>query len=135
MPKAASPVRLDAELMKSAALTGQMMHRSAAQQVEYWADLGQRLADIINPKDLLSISAGLMKLKLEPVLDPIVDPDDVFAELEHDRASGKLRDAIFNGSPRYQASINQPGMLECVTPEGEVIVGQFENGQFVPLSV
>ena len=36
MAKAISPIRLQNELMESAKVVGALMHRSAAEQIEYW---------------------------------------------------------------------------------------------------
>ena len=49
MPKAASPVRLQEELMESARISGSIQHRSAAKQIEYWADLGRKVSKAIDP--------------------------------------------------------------------------------------
>jgi ParD-like antitoxin of type II ParDE toxin-antitoxin system len=40
MAKAASPIRLQTELMQQAEPTAKRFHRSSAEQIEYWADLG-----------------------------------------------------------------------------------------------
>src|SRR5436190_22301214 len=43
MTKAASPVRLDPELIRSAEMVAPMMSRSVAQQVTHWARIGREL--------------------------------------------------------------------------------------------
>ncbi len=67
MAKASSPIRLQADLMHAATVTGKRQHRSAAEQIEYWADLGRRLATVVNHDDFLSVASGLAKIKIEPV--------------------------------------------------------------------
>ena len=57
MPKAVSPVRLQQELMQRATLTGARHQRSAAEQIEYWAALGQQVAGILDPDKLLDVIA------------------------------------------------------------------------------
>jgi hypothetical protein len=57
MPKSASPVRLQQALMRSAALAGAREHRSAAEQIEYWAALGQQVAGILDPDKLLDVAS------------------------------------------------------------------------------
>ncbi len=59
MPKAASPIRLQAELMRTATIAGQRQHRSTAEQIKYWAAIGRSLAKIIDQDTLLELSAGL----------------------------------------------------------------------------
>jgi hypothetical protein len=59
MAKSASPVRLQDDLMRRAALAGARHHRSAAQQIEYWASLGREVAALLDPDRLLAVQAGL----------------------------------------------------------------------------
>jgi len=39
--------------MESAALVGARHHRSAAEQIEYWAALGRQVARVLDPDSLL----------------------------------------------------------------------------------
>ena len=132
MPKAASPIRLQAELMQAAINAGQLQHRSAAEQIEYWAGIGRSLARIIDQDTLLEIRTGLVRLKVEPVTNVTVAPDKVFSDLEHDRRTGKLAASVTTSPVRYQASTRHPGQLEQLLPDGRVVVGQFHNGVFTP---
>ena len=133
MPKAASPIRLQAELMQSAKMAGHRQHRSTAEQIEYWAGVGRSLSKIIDQDTLLEISAGLVRLKIEPVTPVAVDPEEVFADLERDRKTGELAASVTTSSVRYQVSVSHPGNLEQMLPDGRVIVGQFHDGVFTPL--
>ena len=67
MAKAASPIRLQKELMQAAESTAKRFHRSTAEQVEYWADLGRKISPTLDPDVLLSIKSGLTVIKTEPV--------------------------------------------------------------------
>lgn len=134
MAKAASPVRLQEELMQAARSAGQRWHRSAAEQIEYWASLGRSVADSVDPDKLLAISTGLARLQVEPVEAPPIDPEDVFAALECERDAGTLAQSVTGSVVRYQASTSHPGQLEQVAADGTVIVGQFGNGVFTPLA-
>lgn len=131
MAKAASPIRLESTLMNAATLAGSTLHRSAAEQIEYWANLGRKLSKIVDPEDLLAINAGLATLSLEKSAPVAVNPDAVFASLANDRDSGVLRDAIAANAIRYQASAVIPSMLEQVHPDGSVCLGQFVDGKFI----
>lgn len=133
MPKAASPVRLQRELMESAALIGARHHRSAAEQIEYWAALGRQVARVLDPDSLLDVAAGLTRLRLEPVAAPIVAPEQVFAALDADRVSGTLAQSVSMSAFRYQACISQPGHLEQIGPDGTRRVGTFRDGAFEPI--
>ena len=133
MPKAASPVRLQEELMESARVSGSVQHRSAAEQIEYWADIGRKVSKTIDPDTLLAIEAGLVRIVVEQVQSEAVDTESVFAALDAGRKSGKLASAVAEKSPiRYQASRTKPGLLEQVDSEGNSVVGQFIDGEFVP---
>ena len=132
MPKSASPVRLQQALMQSAALAGARQHRSAAEQIEYWAALGQQVAGVLDPDKLLDVASGLAALKVEPITAAVV-PEQVFAALEQQRRSGQLSQSVSGASLRYQASKAQPGLLEEIKPNGNRRLGRFCNGLFEPV--
>jgi len=134
MAKAASPIRLQKELMQAAEVTAKRYHRSTAEQVEYWADLGRSVSSTLNPDVLLSITSGLATIKTEPVFSVPIDADSVFQSLESDRKSGKLSSTLTTSSIRYQASITYPGYLERIDPDNNMTIGQFENGKFIELT-
>jgi hypothetical protein len=134
MAKAASPVRLEKELMEAAARSGKRLHRSAAEQVEYWADIGRTVDASVSPDSLLEVATGLARLKVIPVIATPVDPVEVFARLERDRSTGRLADSVASGGFRYQASSQFPGKLERIDAEGQVTVGVFANGEFTVVS-
>jgi len=133
MAKAVSPVRLQADLMEAAALTGKRLHRSSAEQIEYWASIGRSVGLLLNPDSLLAVTAGLARLKVEPVIASPVDPDQVFAALERDRKSGVLARSVSQSTVRYQASDSHPGQLEQIDTDGTITIGQFKGGVFTPL--
>jgi len=85
MAKAASPVRLQQELMEKAALAGARQHRSAAEKIEYWAPLGRQVAGVLDPDTLLDVFSGLAALKVVPIAGVAVDPEQGFAVLENER--------------------------------------------------
>ncbi len=132
MAKAHSPLRLEANLVAQAKISGEQLHRSTAEQIEYWADLGRKISRIISPETIMQVHAGVVQVKIEPVISPNVDPDQLFNALEKDRESGELQRDITSSVSRYQASIDYPGYLEKVSMGGEVIVGQFIDGRFCP---
>ena len=133
MAKAASPIRLQDDLMQAASIAGARQHRSAAEQVEYWASLGRQIAAFVDPDALLKVGAGLARLKVEPTVAPPVDPEAVFAAVEADRRSGQLPEKVTTATIRYQASVTHPGYLEQIK-EGDVrSIGTFRNGTFTPI--
>lgn len=130
MAKAQSPVRLEASLMKSAAIAGDVFKRSAVEQVEYWAAIGRVVDPTITANDLLALKAGLIQVKLEKKKGVFVDAPSLLAEIDATRQSGSLQDDIAPNFPKYQASIAYPGYLEQVSDDGRIVVGQFEDGAF-----
>jgi len=131
MAKALSPVRLQDDLMQAAKLTGDRFHRSTAEQIEYWADIGRKVSKVLDPDTLLSISTGLTQVKVEPIYGTPIDPDDVFNSLEVQRQQGTLTKAVTDSTIKYQSSLVHPGYLERIDQKGNVSVGQFKNGEFV----
>lgn len=131
MAKAASPIRLQQDLMQAAESAAKRFHRSTAEQVEYWAAIGQSVSATLDPDVLLSIKAGLTKLSVEPVVSPRLDPDAVFNSLESQRNSGTLMHAVTGSQVRYQSSAAHPGWLERIDEGGEAVVGQFKGGEFI----
>lgn len=134
MAKAASPIRLQDGIMQAAILAGKRNHRSAAEQIEYWAEMGRKVAAFLNPDDLLSVASGLASIKLEPVLSEPVSAEFVFQMLEDERAKGMLSQAVTGSSVKYQVSLKYPGYLEQIGPNGELAIGRFENGEFIAVS-
>lgn len=133
MAKAASPVRLQAALMESARVSGSVLHRSTAEQIEYWADIGRKVCKILDPEVLLAVETGLARLTVEKVESAAVDPDAVFASLAAHRESGALASTVAEQSPiRYQASKSHPALLEQLDAAGNVEAGQFIDGEFIP---
>ncbi|MBL4608610.1 MAG: hypothetical protein JKY01_12390 [Pseudomonadales bacterium] len=134
MAKAASPVRLQDELMKAATTAGRRQHRSAAEQIEYWASLGRSVSKDVDPDSLLAVSTGLSRLQVVPVNAPAVDADDVFSSLERDRETGGLAASVVSPSTiRYQASSAYPDQLEQIDGDGTITIGQFSMGEFIPM--
>lgn len=131
MAKSSSPIRLEASLMDAAAVTGSVMHRSAAEQIEFWAAIGRVVSQRLSPNDLVAFHAGLKDIRLAEIPSVPVDPGEVFAELEIKRSSGVLASTIAGNNIRYQSAMNHPGYLEQVHPDGRLVVGKFLDGQFV----
>ena len=48
MAKSPSPLRLQEELMQSATQAGARHHRSAAEQIDYWAALGRQVCRFVD---------------------------------------------------------------------------------------
>lgn len=132
MAKANSPIRLDQSLMDSATTVAKAAHRSAAEQIEFWADIGRTFTQLIDVHTLISLKAGTARLSIEPVQADALNPDSLLAELDADRQSGALSQRVSACTVRYQASVEHPGLLEQIREDGSRVLGHFENGQFQP---
>jgi len=134
MAKANSPVRLQDNLMQAAKLTGERFHRSSAEQIEYWADIGRKVSTVLDPDILSNIAMGLTRLKVEPIYGVRINPDDVFKALDIQREEGVLTQLVTGSSIKYQSSLKHPGYLEKIDQQGKVEVGRFNEGEFVAVS-
>lgn len=135
MTKAASPVRLDEDLMKAAEIAGYTQKRNAAEQVEYWADIGRKVAGTIDREQLIAVASGFATLKVEETESVNVDADAIFDALDRGRETGALSEAINTNGVRYGSSSIHPGKLEACYPDGRVAIGAFKNGEFVSLDL
>ena len=133
MAKAASPIRLGKELMAAASRCAKRLHRTPAEQVEYWAGIGRAVAASVSPDSLLEVATGLARLKVERVVAVPVAPTGVFAQLECDRNNGRLAQSLPGAGVRFQASKETPGALERIAVDGAITVGTFENGEFIAM--
>jgi len=131
MAKAISPVRLQDDLMQAAKLTGERFHRSSAEQIEYWADIGRKVSTVLDPDVLMSVAMGLSQVKVEPVFGQKINPDTVFKTLEGQRESGVLTQLVTGSAIKYQASSKYLGYLEEIDQKGNVRVGKFSEGDFI----
>ncbi len=118
--------------MQAATATAKRFHRSTAEQIEYWADVGRQTSEVIDPDVLLSLAAGLVRITVEPVKDKTLNPTEIFNALEHDRGEGALSQNITGSAVKYQVCETHPGYLEQIDAAGTVNIGQFSNGVFSP---
>jgi uncharacterized membrane-anchored protein len=133
MAKSASPIRLENSLMKEAKTAASLNHRTTTEQIEYWADIGQRVAKVITPDALIRIQSGLTKIRLDPVNTHRVDPETLFNSLAEKQKSGELAQDITQAKFRYQASTQYPGLLEQIDKQGRSRLGRFSDGVFTPV--
>ncbi|CAB1076263.1 hypothetical protein D1AOALGA4SA_4060 [Olavius algarvensis Delta 1 endosymbiont] len=127
-----SPLRLDSSLVEAAKRKGFINKRSAPKQIEYWAELGKAVEQVLDLNDAFAVIQGLKKLKVESVKSITVDPAAVFDSLEESRKGKKLTAKVTSAAVYFEASRRQPGLLDKVnTATGERQTGRFYNGEFV----
>jgi len=59
--------------------------------------------------------------------------EDILKQIEKDKTSSYFKQDILAKGPAYQLSKTKPDMIEQVHADGTVLIGRFENGEFVPL--
>lgn len=119
--------------MQTAASTAKQFHRSTAEQIEYWADIGRQTSNLLDPDILVSLMSGLVQLKVEPIIEKPINTNDVFKSLENDRSMGNLVNNITSSPLQYQVSETHPKYLEQIDINGTITIGRFDNGIFQPL--
>ncbi|HEC29564.1 MAG TPA: hypothetical protein ENI65_08260 [Gammaproteobacteria bacterium] len=127
-----TPLRVNDSLFKTAEAEGSLLNRSAAKQVEFWAELGKRVAHSITPTDLLALMQGIANVHVEVPESQPVNSEHVFAAVDNASSMDSLGQQITRGSLYYEASKSRPGLLDQVMPDGTRITGRFSNGSFMP---
>ncbi len=130
-------LRIDQDLALQAEREARIQNRSKTKQLEYWAKLGKAISSKINITDAYAVSQGIKTIKLEmasSVQSIPVDSDDIFNDLEDDRAKGLLSEKVTSAKIYYEASVEHIGYLDRVdSVTGERQSGSFENGEFEAL--
>jgi hypothetical protein len=126
-----SPLRLDSTLVAAAKREGSIKKRSAPKQIEFWAELGKAVEQVLDYNDVFAVIQGLKKIKVESVKSVAVDPAAIFNALEDSRRSKKLAEKVTSATVYFEASRRRPGLLDRVNSvTGERQTGKFCNGEF-----
>ena len=129
--------RIEKELARQAEREARIQNRSKAKQLEYWAIIGKAVSSKLDIADIFAVSQGIKTIKLEvtPSVQSIpVNSDDIFNDLENDRAKGLLAKNVTSARIYYEASVEHPGYLDrvnSVTKKRQA--GSFKNGEFKAL--
>jgi hypothetical protein len=130
-------LRIDKDLALQAEREARIQNRSKAKQLEYWAKIGKALSSQLSIEDVFAVSQGIKSIKLQvtpSVRSLAVDADDVFNDLEHDRAKDLLAAKVTSARIYYEASRDHPGYLDRVNAAtGQRQAGSFEHGEFKAL--
>ncbi|MCK5690550.1 hypothetical protein KAI87_14825, partial [Myxococcota bacterium] len=60
-----NPLRLNLELVQAAGAMAKRSKRTVPHQIEYWAELGRAVEQVVDPATLISIQEGFSKLVVE----------------------------------------------------------------------
>ena len=115
------PVKLSDDLVLDARLTGEIVERSIAGQVEFWARLGRAIEPLLEGIQVLALQkAGKVK-RLSACLESVDTPEG------RRRVSEHLRSRPF---PHYQAHPRKRGLLVRIEADGTRTVGRFIGRRF-----
>lgn len=120
------PVKLSSELVVEARLAGEVLQRSIAGQVEFWARLGQAVEPFLQGRHVRALSQNAPASLLSACLESVDSPE------------GRQRVADFLQSqpyPHYEPAPRAGGMLVRIEANGRRTVGRFVNRQFQPAKV
>ena len=120
------PVKLSSELVVEARLAGEVLQRSIAGQVEFWARLGQAVEPFLQGRQVRALSQNAPASSPSACLESVDSPE------------GRQRVADFLRSqphPHYEPAPRARGMLVRIEANGRRTVGRFVNRQFQPAKV
>jgi len=118
------PVKLSDSLVLDARITGEVVERSIAGQVEYWAKLGRAVEQLIRGPQALALCRNAGSRPLSECLKSV------------DSAEGRQRVTDFlqgQPFPHYESHPDLLGLLVRTEQNGRRTVGRFVNRQFQPV--
>jgi hypothetical protein len=121
----AQPVKLSDVLVLDARMTAEIVDRSIAGQIEYWANLGRAIEPLLQGTQALALCKKAAARPLSECLESV------------DSASGRKRLAKYLETipyPHYAPAPNKPGWLVRTDENGKRTIGRFVNRQFQPAS-
>ena len=116
------PVKLSDALVLDARLTGEVVERSIAGQVEFWANLGRAVEPLLQGDRVLALCRSAAAVPLSSALASV------------DTAAGRRRVAGHLAArpfPHYEAAPGRPGLLARIDADGKRTVGKFVSRTFV----
>ncbi len=128
-------IRLSDDLVREAESEAMLYKRTTPKQLEYWAEIGKRVARGASSEDLLYLMEDLAEVKINPRQARPLDTDAVFAAVEQRRESGELARNVTKANWRYEASPEQPGLIDRIAANGVRQSGRFRDGEFVPVGL
>ena len=118
------PVKLSNALVLDARLAGELMSRSIAGQVEFWARLGRSVERLLQGEQVLALSRDAAVHPLSECLESV------------DTAEGRRRLAQYLNSrpfPHFEPHATRRDLLVRIDADGKRSVGRFVNRQFRPI--
>ena len=114
-------MKLSDDLVLDARLTGEIVHRSIAGQVEFWAHLGRAIEPLLQGVHVLALQKAGKVRRLSDCLESVDRPEG------RRRVSESLRSRPF---PHYEPHPGRPGLLVRIESDGARTVGRFIGRRF-----
>lgn len=115
------PVKLSDGLVLDARLTGEIVERSIAAQIEFWARLGRAIEPLLQGVQSLALCRADAARPLSACLQSVDSPEGRQLLADH------LRTVPF---PHYEPAPDAPGFLVRIEADGKRTVGRFVNREF-----
>ena len=120
------PVKVSDALLLDARIAGQVVERSIAGQIEFWAKIGRALEPLLRGDHVLALCRSGNVKPLSACLESV------------DSSAGRQRvfEHLKTGPyPHYEAAAESPGLLVRTEADGKRTVGRFVNRQFQPVKM
>lgn len=118
------PVKLSETLVLDARLAGELVERSIAGQVEFWARIGRSVDQLLEGQQVIALCRNAAVRPFSQLLSTVDSPQG------RSRVTSYLETLAF---PHFRAHPDQPGLLEKIDEDGTRTVGRFVNRRFVPV--
>ena len=115
------PVKLSDSLVLDARVAGEVVERSIAGQVEFWARLGRSVELLLEGRQVLQLCRNPGAQSLSSCIDSVDSPTG------RERVAAYLQSQPY---PHYKPHPSRPGLLERTEEDGTRSVGRFVNRQF-----
>jgi hypothetical protein len=115
------PVKLSDALVLDARLASEVVERSIAGQIEFWARLGRAIEPLLQGAQVMALCREASAQPLSTCLDSVDSPQ------------GRCRVAEFLQTqpyPHYEPAPGTPGLLVRIEAGGKRTVGRFVNRKF-----
>jgi hypothetical protein len=115
------PVKLSDSLVLDARLASEVVERSIAGQIEFWARLGRAVEPLLQGAQVMALCRDGSARPLSACLDAVDSP------------AGRRRVAEFLRTqpyPHYERDPGTPGLLVRIDAGGKRTVGRFVNRKF-----
>lgn len=131
MAKHTSPMRLNETLVNEAQVVAASMNRTAAEQIEFWSEIGKRVSANLSQAQIMQLISGSSKVVLEEAPAYAIDVFALANEVGADSLSGSLnKELLDKGHTLYEPAPESGGVLIATMPDGTTKKGRFVNGRF-----